>query len=198
MADYSRKTDEELQRIYERSNGGDDISFALEDRGYELDPYSGVWSEKKEDRKEEESGFGSLFLAIIGGIVLIASLIAANIVIGYAVNFTKYIWIGFSITFLLMILGKGRSKFLNFIFFLGCLAVSTRMFATIIGMVENTDYVTYIFAESTGILDMIKWGFFYAVYIFIVPYIVMKLITAIVRGVSKTKSSNSNNTTLNV
>ncbi len=195
MADYSRKTDEELQRIYDGGNGGDELSAEFEERGYELDPYFGLWSKKKEVKEEEESGFGSLFLVILGVIVLIASLIGANIIIGYAVNFTKYIWIGFAITLLLMILGKGRSKFLNFIFFLGCLAASTRMFATIIGMVENTDYVTYFFAESTGILDMIKWGFFYAVYIFIVPYIVMKLITAIVRGVSKTNSNK--NTTLN-
>ena len=128
-----------------------------------------------------------MFLIVVGIIVLLGSLIGTHFILGYSVNFTVPIWIGFGISFLLMILAKGNSKFFNFIFFLGCVAASTRFFATIIGLIENTDYVTYIYADSTGIGDMIKYGFFYAIYIFFVPYILMKLITGIVRMISKPK-----------
>lgn len=133
-----------------------------------------------------------MFFAVIGIVVLIACLLGSHFAIGYSVNFTRYIWIGFSIALVLMVLGRGRTKFLNFIFFLGCLAASTRFFATIVGLFEDTDYVHYFYAESTSLGDLLKYGFFYAVYISIVPYLLMKICAGLARVLMGKNQKESN------
>ncbi|WP_160719662.1 hypothetical protein [Bacillus sp. USDA818B3_A] len=201
MPDYHFRSDSDLKDDYYRGDpsqrdeaikelsrryGRDDDGYFEFENGYE-DPDD--IKAKNESDSSSIFGLAPLFLIIIGIVVLIACLLGAHFVLGYSVNFSRYIWIGFSISLMLMVLGRGNSKFLNFIFFLGCLAATTRFFATIVGMIENSDYVSYLYADSTSLWDMIKYGFFYAIYILIVPYLVLKICTALAR-VLMSKSQN--------
>ncbi len=136
-----------------------------------------------------------MFLAIlIGG--LIAFFIGGFLVIAYAVEYATYIYIGFVLSFILMYVTKDNSRFINFLFYLGCLALATRLFTNVIELFENVDYITFIMRDTDGLGVMIKYGIIYIIYAAIIPLLLMKVITAIVRKINL--RSNNNNSTLNV
>ncbi|PEZ21132.1 hypothetical protein CN365_09555 [Bacillus cereus] len=65
-------------------------------------------------------------------------------------------------------------------------------------MFENVDYVTFIMRDTDGLGVIIKYGIIYIIYIIyaaIIPLLLMKVITAIVRKTNL--KSNNNNSTLN-
>ncbi|MBM7620002.1 hypothetical protein JOC95_001854 [Bacillus tianshenii] len=186
MSKYSNKNSSELESLYQSGHSDNyKIEQELFRRGYDQDN-DGYFSFEEEygqgNGKEEESGLGALFLLIFGAVLVVASLIGSHFILGYSTNYTPHIWIAFGLSFLFMVLSRGRSKFLNFVFYLGCFALATRLFVTIIEMLENEVYVSYITHDSTTLTDMIKYGFYYGIYIAFVPYLTMKIITAITRA----------------
>jgi len=204
MGDYSKKSDEELERLYnEGDNRTRDAENMLYNRGYTLDPETDTWdlAWNQEDNHSIgvpiNGGQGTFFLVLA---ILIAGLIAffigGFIVIAYAVEYATYIYIGFVLSFVLMYLTKGNSKLINFLFYLGCLALATRLFTNVIELFENVDYVTFITRDTDGLGVIIKYGVIYVIYAAIIPLLVMKKITAIVRRINS-KSENKNST-LNV
>ncbi len=205
MGDHSNKSDEELERLYYEGNTrvSRDAENKLYDRGYTLDPDSDTWDVGSNQNDTHSvgvpilTGQGTflLFLAIlIGG--LIAFFIGGFLVIAYAVEYATYIYIGFVISFILMYVTKGNSRFMNFLFYLGCLALATRLFTNVIELFENVDYVTFIMRDTDGLGVIIKYGIIYIIYAAIIPLLLMKVITAIVRKINL--KSNNNNSTLNV
>jgi hypothetical protein len=52
-------------------------------------------------------------------------------------------------------------------------------------MLENDAYVSFITHDATTLTDLIKYGFYYGIYIAIIPYLTMKIITAITRVIRK-------------
>ncbi|MGH0430623.1 hypothetical protein ACQVPL_15300 [Bacillus hominis] len=201
MRDYSKKSDEELERLYyEGDNRTKDAENMLYNRGYVLDPETDTW-ELECNREDTHSigvpipgGQGTFFLVLA---ILIAGLIAffigGFIVVAYAVEYATYIYIGFVLSFALMYLTKGNSKLINFLFYLGCLALATRLFTNVIEFFENVDYVTFITRDTDGLGVIIKYGVIYVIYAAIIPLLVMKKITAIVRQINS-KSENENST----
>ncbi|EJQ53992.1 hypothetical protein IEQ_00740 [Bacillus cereus BAG6X1-2] len=199
MRDYSKKSDEELERLYnEGDNRTKDAENMLYNRGYVLDPETDTWDLEwnQEDTHSIgvpiSGGQGTFFLVLA---ILIAGLIAffigGFIVVAYAVEYATYIYIGFVLSFALMYLTKGNSKLINFLFYLGCLALATRLFTNVIEFFENVDYVTFITRDTDGLGVIIKYGVIYVIYAAIIPLLVMKKITAIVRQINS-KSENEN------
>lgn len=205
MGDYSNKSDEELERLYYEGNtrASRDAENKLYDRGYTLDSDSDTWDLASNQNDTHSVGIpiptgqGTflLFLAIlIGG--LIAFFIGGFLVIAYAVEYATYIYIGFVLSFVLLCVTKGNSRFINFLFYLGCLALATRLFTNVIELFENVDYVTFIMRDTDGLGVIIKYGIIYIIYAAIIPLLFMKIITTIVRKIHlKSKNKNS---TLNV
>ncbi|WP_141545982.1 hypothetical protein [Bacillus wiedmannii] len=205
MGDYSNKSDEELERLYYEGNtrASRDAENKLYDRGYTLDPDSDTWDVASNQNDTHSVGIPIstgqwtcfLVLAIlIAG--LIAFFIGGFLVIAYAVEYATYIYIGFVLSFVLMCVTKGNSRFINFLFYLGCLALATRLFTNVIELFENVDYVTFIMRDTDGLGVIIKYGIIYIIYAAIIPLLLMKVITAIVRKINL--RSNNNNSTLNV
>ncbi|MGW6183854.1 hypothetical protein ACWFQH_23645, partial [Bacillus mycoides] len=85
---------------------------------------------------------------------------------------------------------------LIYIFYLGCLALATRLFTNVIELFENVDYVTFITIDTNGLGVIIKYGIIYVIYAAIILLLLMKIITEIVRK-TNVKSDNKNST-LNV
>ncbi|GAB6462114.1 hypothetical protein bcgnr5390_11220 [Bacillus luti] len=193
MGNYTNKTDEELERIYEHGSDSERrrADKELENRGLIEDEYGN----RKQDVPDVPNIGGSL-LFILGLAALVAGLLGSLIIVTGAVVYEAYIYIGFILTFVLMYLAKGRFPFVNFLFYLGCLALATRLFANVIEMMENVDFATFLNRRGDGLGGIIKYGFLYAIYIFFIPLFSMKLITAIVRKMHS-KSENKNST-LNV
>lgn len=85
---------------------------------------------------------------------------------------------------------------LIYILYLRCLALATRLFTNVIELFENVDYVTFIMRDTDGLGVIIKCGIIYIIYVAIIPLLLMKIITTIVRKVySKSENKSS---TLNV
>lgn len=83
-----------------------------------------------------------------------------------------------------------------YIFYLGCLALATRLFTNVIELFENVDYVTFIMRDTDGLGVTIKYLIIYIIYAAIIPLLLMKVITAIVRKTNL--KSDNNNSTLNI
>ncbi|MGD6991092.1 hypothetical protein [Sutcliffiella horikoshii] len=184
MANYSKKSVEELEVIYENSNSYG-VEQELLNRGYEQDDNGYFEFEEEYGKEEEDFGLGALFLLIVGALLVMASLIGTHYILGYSTNYTSHILICFALTSLFMVLSSGKSKFFNFLFYLGCFALATRLFVPIIEMLENDTYVNFITRDATTLSVLIKYGFYYGVYITLVPYISMKIITALTRSIRK-------------
>ncbi|SEB05300.1 hypothetical protein [Bacillus nitratireducens] len=198
MGDYSKKSDEELERLYnEGDNRTRDAENMLYNRGYILDPETDTWDLEwnQEDNHSNEAGEQGTFFLVLAILIagLIAFFIGGFIVVAYAVEYATYIYIGFVLSFALMYLTKGNSKLINFLFYLGCLALATRLFTNVIELFENVDYVTFITRDTDGLGVIIKYGVIYVIYAAIIPLLVMKKITAIVRQINS-KSENENST----
>lgn len=205
MGDHSNKSDEELERLYYEGNTrvSRDAENKLYDRGYTLDPDSDTWDVGLKQNDTHSVGipiptgqwtFFLVLAILIAG--LIAFFIGGFLVIAYAVEYATYIYIGFVTSFILMYVTKGSSRFMNFLFYLGCLALATRLFTNVIELFENVDYVTFIMRDTDGLGVIIKYGIIYIIYAAIIPLLLMKVITAIVRKINL--KSNNNNSTLNV
>ncbi|GAB6563964.1 hypothetical protein ACQVSN_14165 [Bacillus mobilis] len=205
MGDHSNKSDEELERLYYEGNtcASRDAENKLYDRGYTLDPDSDTWDVGSNQNDTHSVGipiptgqwtFFLVLAILIAG--LIAFFIGGFLVIAYAVEYATYIYIGFVISFVLMCVTKGSSRFMNFLFYLGCLALATRLFTNVIELFENVDYVTFIMRDTDGLGVIIKYGIIYIIYAAVIPLLLMKVITAIVRKINL--RSNNNNSTLNV
>lgn len=181
MPDYTKKTDEDLihlNEIYGDWEAGDE----LENRGY-VQTRKGEWVEIYEPFVTSRT---LLFFA--GVIALLAGLFCTHFILGYSTNYTIQIWVGFVVSLVLMILTRGRSKFFNFIFYLGCFALLTRLFVNIIEYSEGQSYMSFLFEdETTDLIVLIKYGLFYAIYIFFAPYLLMKYGTSYVRLLRKAK-----------
>lgn len=140
-----------------------------------------IEAEMKED--DEFIGFaggGILLIAMAIGLLFV-SILAQGALVGYSVNYTPFVIIGFILTAVFMYMGNGKSAFLNGLFYVGCFAIATRFFAVIVEYYEGVPYVNYIMADTTHLGDLIKYTFFYFVYICLVPYGLMKLVTMMVR-----------------
>ncbi|MCU7667579.1 hypothetical protein [Bacillus thuringiensis] len=189
MGNYSNKSDEELERIYEQGNDRDRY------RADEELVRRGLIENEHGNRIQNDvdvPNIGGSLLFILGLAAIAAGLLGALIIVAGAVVYEVYIYIGFILTFALMYLAKGRFPFVNFLFYLGCLALATRLFANVIEMMENVDFATFINRRTDGLGVIIKYGFLYAIYIFIIPLFSMKLITSIVRKMhSKSENKNS-------
>lgn len=205
MGDYSNKSDEELERLYYEGNtsASREAENNLYDRGYTLDPDSDTWDVGLKQNDTHSVGipiptgqwtFFLVLAILIAG--LIAFFIGGFLVIAYAVEYATYIYIGFVISFILMYVTKANSRFMNFLFYLGCLALATRLFTNVIELFENVDYVTFIMRDTDGLGVIIKYGIIYIIYAAIIPLLLMKVITAIVRKTNL--KSNNKNSTLNV
>ncbi len=83
-----------------------------------------------------------------------------------------------------------------YIFYLGCLALATRLFTNVIELFENVYYVTFIMRDTDGLGVTIKYLIIYIIYAAIIPLLLMKVITAIVRKTNL--KSDNNNSTLNI
>nr|WP_255259420.1 hypothetical protein [Bacillus wiedmannii] len=205
IGDHSNKSDEELERLYYEGNAraSRDAENKLYDRGYTLDPDSDTWDVALNQNNTHSVGIPiptgqGAFILVLAILIagLIAFFIGGFLVIAYAVEYATYIYIGFVISFVLMYVTKGNSRFINFLFYLGCLALATRLFTNVIELFENVDYVTFIMRDTDGLGVIIKYGIIYIIYAAIIPLLLMKRITAIIR---KTKlKSNNKNSTLNV
>ncbi|GAB6427925.1 hypothetical protein bcgnr5372_38380 [Bacillus luti] len=202
MYNRSNITDEELERVYKHGSihERDEAEYELRDRGYTLDAETNTWDLPWNQEDNHSIGiplFGGQGAFFLGLAILIAGLIAifigGFIVIAYAVEYAVYIYISFAITFALMYLTRGNSKFINFLFYLSCLALATRFFTIVIEVFEGVDYVTFITRDSDGLGVIIKYGFLYAIYASIVPLLAVKLIVKTVR-IKRSNFGNKNST----
>ncbi|APH04166.1 hypothetical protein [Bacillus weihaiensis] len=179
---YKDELDEDLM---EYSSWGDyEAEIELEERGYVKS--KGHWVN---DDSSTVFAIGIIKIALVIAL-LIFVFIGAHFIIGMSVVYQVYIYIGFVVTTVLMYLTRAKSKFFNFLFYLGCLAIATRQFANFIGHFIGEDYMTYVFIQDADTDVLFKSGFYYIVYTLIVPYLMMKSILAIVReirGVPKNK-----------
>lgn len=190
MGNYSNKSDEELEQIYE--HGSDRERYRADEELVNR----GLIENEHGNRVRNDvdvPNIGGTLLFILGLAAIAAGLLGALIIVAGAVVYEVYIYIGFILTFALMYLAKGRVPFVNFLFYVGCLALATRLFANVIEMMENVDFATFTNRRTDGLGVIIKYGFFYAIYIFIIPLLSMKLITSIVRKIHS-KSENKKST----
>ncbi|MDU9693621.1 hypothetical protein O0Q50_20820 [Priestia aryabhattai] len=191
MGKYSHKSDYELEIM--REQGGDslndslEIEIELENRGYEQDE-NGYFEFEPEHKSNihndgsvgnEESGDGFLFKFILCAAFVIFCLFGTPIIVGYAINFSFFIYIGFILTFAFMYLGKAVLPTVNFLFYLGCFALMTRFYADLVGYWEQTNYLTFVHSDSTHFVDLLKYAVIYIFYIAIVPYLLFKTIKTI-------------------
>lgn len=192
MGKYSKKSDNFVEDKYTRGLNSEryEAEKELIRRGFNRDDNGSYKFEKDYEghsEKYEPTNLGPLFLIIVGTLLLITALFCTHFILGYSINFTLHIWIGFGVSLVLAILSKGRSKFFNFIFFLGCFSILTRFFVTIIEYTEGTTYIEFLSSNTTDLIDLIKYGFFYAIYIFFAPYFLMKYGTFYIRTLTKSK-----------
>ncbi|MCM3568992.1 hypothetical protein [Neobacillus mesonae] len=178
MGKYSKYADDELMEMAEYDYGAEEELYS---RGYAQD--SGRWITET----EMSFALGKIILEIA---LVIALLLGTHFLVAYSIDFQLYVFIGFPITFLLMILGKGTSKFFNILFWIGCWALATRCFPLVFELIEDADYVEY-FNAGPGLWEWIKYGFIYAAYAAIIPYLVMKIITFIVAAFMDKEEENS-------
>ncbi|WP_462410420.1 hypothetical protein [Neobacillus sp. Marseille-QA0830] len=176
MANYFNKTDDELERL--DSNGDHEAGHELENRGYVQDRY-GIWVDEEDNDDDEDSGFG-LVLFIIGAILVVAALLCTQFLVAYSVDYQIYVYIGFFLAFLFMILGRGTSKFCNVLFLIGCWAMATRLYPYVVEAIEGVEYGVYFGEQTRSLWDWIKYGLIYVAYASLVPYLLMKIITFIV------------------
>ncbi|GAB6460606.1 hypothetical protein bcgnr5390_10390 [Bacillus luti] len=202
MYNRSNITDEELERVYNHGSIHErgEAEYELRDRGYTLDSETNKWDLPWNREYDNSIGIpisGGGGFVLLGIVVLIAAVLAifigGFIVIAYAVEYDIYIYISFVITFALMYLTRGNSKFINFLFYLSCLALATRFFTIVIELFEGVDYVTFITRDSDGLGVIIKYGFLYAIYASIVPLLAVKLIVKTVR-IKRSNFGNKNST----
>jgi len=191
MGKYSHKSDYELEIMREQGgnsvNDSLEIEIELENRGYEQDEngYFEFEPEHKSkinnvnDVESEVSGDGFLFKLILGAAFVIFCLFGTPVIVGYAINYSVIIYIGFILTFVLMYLAKATIPTLNSLFYLGCFALMTRFYADLVGYWEHTDYLTFIYRDSTNNVVLIKYAVIYIVYIAIVPTLLFKAIKMI-------------------
>jgi hypothetical protein len=199
MGKYSHKSDYDLEVM--RLKGGDsindslDIEIELENRGYEQDE-NGYFAFEPEHKPnihnadfEDDEGSGDWFLfkLILGAAFVIFCLFGTPVIVGYAINYSIYIYIGFIITFIFMYLAKATIPTLNFLFYLGCFSLMTRFYADLVGYWEGTDYLTFIYRDSTHFIDSLKYAVIYIFYIAIVPYLLFKSIKMITLGTKHKK-----------
>ncbi|WP_394555351.1 hypothetical protein C1N61_27510 (plasmid) [Priestia aryabhattai] len=203
MGKYSHKSDNDLEIM--RLKGGDsindslDIEIELENRGYEQDE-NGYFAFEPEHKpnihnadfeRNETSSDRFPFKFILCAAFIIFCLFGTPVIVGYAINYSIYIYIGFILTFIFMYVTKAALPTLNVLFYLGCFALMTRFYADLVGYWEHTDYLTYIYSDSTHFLDSFKYAVIYIVYIAIVPYLLFKAIKMITLATqSKKEKSN--------
>ncbi|QJX80373.1 hypothetical protein [Priestia megaterium] len=181
--DYFRQ--EELrQYAYEDAKDGsyDHMPSDYEEQKF----YESIYMEAEDDLKRDDGELDSLLaygiiIAVVGIAFIIFLIFAQGALVGYSINYTPLIIIGFVLTGAIMYVSGGSNKFLNFLFYLGCFALATRFFATIVGYYEGVPYLNYIYAETTHLGGLIKYSIFYFIYIVLVPYGLMKLVTMMVR-----------------
>ncbi|GAB6562485.1 hypothetical protein bcgnr5378_06470 [Bacillus cereus] len=202
MYNRSNISDAELERVYNQGSNHErgEAEYELRDRGYTLDSDTDKWDLPWNQEDIRSTGVpvsgGSVFIMLGIGILIAAVLaifIGGFIVIAYAVEYAIYIYIGFVITFALMYLTRGNSKIINFLFYLCCLALATRLFTIVIEVFEGVDYVTFITRDSDGLGVIFKYGFLYAIYVSIVPLLAAKLIVKTVR-IKRSNFGNKNST----
>ncbi|MGF9891141.1 hypothetical protein ABEX78_21005 [Priestia megaterium] len=148
--------------------------------------YESIYMEAEDDFKKDDGELDSFFanviiFAVIGIVLIIFLIFAQGALVGYSINYTPLVIIGFILTGAIMYVSGGSNKFLNFLFYLGCFALATRFFATIVGYYEGVPYLNYIYADTTHLGGLIKYSIFYFIYIILVPYGLMKLVTMMVR-----------------
>ena len=178
MGEYSDYIDEELMEMAEYDV---DAEEELESRGWHKDGNRWI--------TEAEASFG-LAKIILEIALVIALLLGTHFLVAYSIDYQLYVYIGFSITFLFMFLGRGTSTFCNILFWIGCWALATRCFPLVFEWIEGADYVEY-FYSGPGLWEWIKYGFIYAAYSAIVPYIVMKIVTFIVSAYREKNEKNT-------
>lgn len=203
MGKYSHKSDNDLELM--RLKGGDsindslDIEIELENRGYEQDG-NGYFAFEPEHKpnihnadfeRDETSSDRFLFKFILCATFVIFCLFGTPVIVGYAINFSFYIYIGFILTFSFMYLGKAALPTVNFLFYLGCFALMTRFYADLVGYWEHTSYLTFVHSNSTHFVELLKYAVIYIFYIAIVPYLLFKVIKTITLAtlVKKEKSN---------
>lgn len=167
MGKYSSYGDEELMEMAEFDYEAEE---ELSSRG--LHKVDGEWV------SDADLSFGIAKL-IFGIALVIALLLGTHFLVAYSIDYQLYIYIGFPITFLLMFLGRGTSKSLNIIFWIGCWALATRCFPLVFQMIEGADYIEY-FYHGPGLWEWIKYGLIYVAYAALIPYLLMKIVTFIV------------------
>lgn len=203
MGKYSNKSDYELEIL--REQGGDsvndslEIEIELENRGYEQDE-NGYFEFEPEHKSKinnvngeenEVSGNGSLFKFVLWAAFVVFCLFGTPVIVGYAINYSVVIYIGFILTFVFMYLTKATLSTLNFLFYLGCFALMTRFYADLVGYWERTEYLTFVHRDSTNNIDLIKYAVIYIIYIAIVPSLLYKAIKMITWAThNKNKKSN--------
>lgn len=198
MTDYSKKSNYELEELYKSGEYSDSLESELIRRGYEQDK-NGYWEFEEKYNPSEAYGDFEFGLDVFKVVLIIALVVAllwggitiAHIFIGYADRYATLIYSGFGLSFLLMYYFKGKSKFANFIFYLGNFALATRMFTFIICNIENKkDFATYFFDADLGTLT--KYTIIYIIYILIVPKISTSIITGITRKIIESKYGDGN------
>ncbi|WP_456363959.1 hypothetical protein [Priestia aryabhattai] len=203
MGKYSNKSDYELEIL--REQGGDsvndslEIEIELENRGYEQDE-NGYFEFEPEHKSKinnvngeenEVSGNGSLFKFVLWAAFVVFCLFGTPVIVGYSINYSVVIYIGFILTFVFMYLTKATLSTLNFLFYLGCFALMTRFYADLVGYWERTEYLTFVHRDSTNNIDLIKYAVIYIIYIAIVPSLLYKAIKMITWAThNKNKKSN--------
>ena len=146
MGKYSGYVDEELMEMADYDYEAEE---ELSSRG--LHKVSGEWV------SDADLSFGIAKL-IFGIALIIALLLGTHFLVAYSMDYQLYIYIGFPITFLLMFLGRGTSKFLNILFWIGCWALATRCFPLVFQMFEGADYIEYFYHGTRLVgLDQIRF-----------------------------------------
>ncbi|PLS19260.1 hypothetical protein CVD28_02280 [Bacillus sp. M6-12] len=189
MANLRGNTDDELEDIYREKSGKlrDEAERELRGRGYHYN--NGEWMDDEEYEKslEEDSDTNwFIFKAILVIAGLVAFFVALNyvhLVFYFAYEHMLPIIVGFVASAVLMYVGKGASKSLNFLFYIGLFAISTSLFPLIVEMFENQDYMAFFYESDS--LELAKYGFIYVLYVALIPWLLLKIITAIVRSLTE-------------
>ncbi|TQE88685.1 hypothetical protein [Ureibacillus terrenus] len=209
-SDYEDYSDEELK---DRAEYDYDAREELKLRGYDEEEYEYKYYSTKElmerakyDYKaveelssrgyhkidgewvsDEAFAFEMLGLLFKIGMVL-AILLGTHFLVAYSMDYQVYVFAAFAITFLLMVLGRGTSKVLNFLFSIGCVALATRCYPVVFEFFVGTDYFDY-FLAGPNLWEWIKYALIYIAYVAVVPFLVMLFITFFVRTLAEKKEA---------
>jgi len=130
-------------------------------------------------------------LGIILALVLVAAILAIfgfAYAVSYAIYFSKVIYVAFLVGIVLVGRGKGRSKLANYIFFLICIALVTRLYPEFLLYVSyDQEFSEWLASDSTPFEEILIATFFYFVSILVFPWIFLKLIVMVARDNAKSR-----------